>query len=154
MIKYASELFDINFGKNAVEWNKIYKVRYAAAHNGGIATPQFLQNISGTPLTLNPQEYENIGLTWDELRTAMKYADEIAALIDFKVSDYNLRVLETEQILRELREKRALPDRLNYGNYFMIIMAFFPSRKQKKICLLPSSTVNFLRDNNFILPFK
>lgn len=41
MIKYASELFDINLGRNAVEWNKIYKVRCAAAHNGGIATPHF-----------------------------------------------------------------------------------------------------------------
>lgn len=109
MIKYASELFDIDFGLNATEWIKIYKVRCAAAHNGGIATPKFLQDISGMPLALNPKEYENIGLTWDELRLAMKYGDNIAAMIDSKVSTYQIKLLEVEQILREFAAKRKLP---------------------------------------------
>jgi hypothetical protein len=122
MIKYASELFDINFGKNAIEWNKIYKVRCAAAHNGGIATPKFLQEISGMSLALNPQEYDNIGLTWDELRTAMRYADEIAALIDSKMSNYKIKILEVEQVMRELKSKDVLPNRrkiwqLLHNNY-------------------------------------
>src|ERR1041384_5738824 len=38
MINYASKYYDIDFGENAVQWNKIYKLRCIAAHNGGVAT--------------------------------------------------------------------------------------------------------------------
>lgn len=132
MIKYASELFDISFGRNATEWNKIYKIRCAAAHNGGIATPKFLQGISGTPLALNPQEYENIGLTWDELRTAMKYADEIAALIDSKISNYDIRILETEQVIRELYKKGNLPVRTKLWQLLHNNYSLYPIKRSDK----------------------
>lgn len=132
MLKYASELFDINFGRNATEWNKIYKIRCAAAHNGGIATPKFLEMISGTPLTLRPKEYENIGLTWDELRTAMRYADEIAALIDFKVSNYNIRLLETEQVMREHHTKGTLPKRNKLWQFLHDNYSLFPIKRPDK----------------------
>lgn len=132
MIKYASELFDINFGKQATEWIKIYKVRCAAAHNGGIATPKFLQDISGMSLALNPQEYDHIGLTWDELRTAMRYADEIAALIDSKISNYGIRILETEQVMRELKSKNALPQKTKIWQILHDKYSFFPIKKTDK----------------------
>ncbi|WP_140468510.1 hypothetical protein [Hymenobacter nivis] len=109
MIKYASEYYGIDFGQQAKEWVKIYKVRCAAAHNGGIATPNFLKAISGQPLALRPKVYDNIGLTWDELRTAMKYGDDIAAMIDSKASNYDIKILETEEVLRELKSKNLLP---------------------------------------------
>lgn len=132
MIKYASELFDINFGKNAAEWNKIYKVRCVAAHNGGIATSKFLQEISGMPLDLNPQENDHIGLTWDELRTAMRYADEIAALIDSKISNPEIRILEAEQVMRELKRKNALPARNKIWQILHDRYSFFPIKKAEK----------------------
>jgi hypothetical protein len=109
MIKFASEYYDIDFGVNAVEWIKIYKIRCAAAHNGGIATPNFLKAISGQPLALRPNVYENIGLTWDELRTFMRYADEIAAMIDIKVSNYDVKKAEVEEVFRELKSTSSLP---------------------------------------------
>ncbi|WDF54349.1 hypothetical protein [Mucilaginibacter sp. KACC 22063] len=132
MLKYAAELFEINFGRNATEWLKIYKVRCAAAHNGGIATPKFLQEISGMPLALNPQVYENIGLTWDELRLAMKYADEIAALIDSKITSYNMRLLETDQTLRELSEKRKLPKKAEIWQFLHNKYHLFPIKRIDK----------------------
>lgn len=136
MLKYAAELFDINFGRNATEWVKIYKVRCAAAHNGGIATPKFLQDISGMPLSLNPREYENIGLTWDELRAAMRYADEIAALIDSKVSNYDIRILETEQILREQNGKGILPNKNKLWQFLHDEYSLFPIKRPDKNRLL------------------
>lgn len=109
MIKYAGHLFDIHFGKNADDWIKIYQIRCEVAHNGGVATPDFLKQISGMKLKLSPNEYEMLGLTWEELRTYMKAGDEIAALIDSKISSYAIQALETEQILRQLKSLKKLP---------------------------------------------
>ena len=111
MIKYASGLYDIDFGKNADDWVKLYQVRCEVVHNGGIATPEFFKRVSGLNLKTNPKEYEMLGLTWDELRKSMKAADEIAALIDSKISCYPVQVLETEQVLRELKILKNLPKR-------------------------------------------
>ncbi|WP_160715356.1 hypothetical protein [Chitinophaga solisilvae] len=132
MIKYASELYEIDFGVNATEWIKLYKIRCAAAHNGGIATPKFLKAISGQPLSLRPTEYENIGLTWDELRTAMKYGDKIASLIDSKVSNNDVRYLETEQILRELASSKKLPDNKIIWQYFHEKYAIMLNKSEKR----------------------
>jgi len=132
MIKYASELFEVDFGANATEWIKIYKVRCAAAHNGGIATPKFLQNISGMPLTLNPKEYEHIGLTWDELRHAMKYGDNIAALIDSTISDYDIKLLEIEQIIREFAFKKKLPIHSNLWTVLHQEYGFSAAKRPEK----------------------
>lgn len=133
MIKYAAEYYSINFGVAAQEWIKVYKVRCAAAHNGGIATPKFLKEISGQPLALRPKEYENIGLTWDELRTAMKYGDDIAAMIDFKVSTYDIRILETEDTLRELKAKKKLPKREKLWELLHNDYHLFPIKKLNKL---------------------
>lgn len=109
LIKYASNLFDIDFGKNAEDWIKLYQLRCEVAHNGGYATPNLLKQISGMKLKLNPKEYEMLGLTWDELRSSMKSADDIAALIDSKIACYSIQLLETEQVLRELKLLKRLP---------------------------------------------
>lgn len=136
MIKYASEYYNIDFGVAAREWIKIYKVRCAAAHNGGIATPKFLKEISGQPLALRPQEYENIGLTWDELRTAMRHGDDIAAMIDFKVSSYEIKICETEDTLRELKAKKKLPPQKGLWELLYNEYRLFPIKRENKLNFL------------------
>jgi hypothetical protein len=111
MIKYASSLFEIDFGKNAEDWVKFYQVRCEVAHNGGVATPDFFKRISGMSLKTNPKEFDMLGLTWDELRTSMRTADEIAALIDSKIASYSIQLFEVEQVLRELNALKRLPKR-------------------------------------------
>ena len=117
MIKYASSLFEVDFGKNAEDWVKLYQLRCEVAHNGGIATPNFLKKTSGFKLAANPKEYEMMGLTWEELRASMKAADEIAATIDIKVASYALCLIETEQALRETKLMNALPKRTELWRY-------------------------------------
>ena len=117
MIKYAASLYEIDFGKNADDWIKLYQLRCEAAHNGGIATPDLLKQISGMKLQLDPKAYEMLGLTWDELRGSMKAADEIAAQIDSKVASYPLQLLEAEQILRELKILERFPKRHKLWEY-------------------------------------
>lgn len=109
MLKYATSLFGVDLGKNAREWTKIYQLRCEVAHNGGIATPGFLKQISGLDLQVNPKEYEMLGLTWDELRSFMKSADEIAATIDSSVSCSQILALEVEQVVRELFILNRMP---------------------------------------------
>jgi len=111
MVKYASSLFDIDFGKNAENWVKIYQLRCEVAHNGGVATPEFFRKISGMNLSLNPKEYEMLGITWNELRNFMRDADDIAAMIDSKVACYSLQMKELVQVLRELNILKNLPKR-------------------------------------------
>lgn len=133
MIKYAAEYYNINFGVAAREWIKLYKIRCAAAHNGGIATPKFLRDISGQPLALRPQEYQNIGLTWDELRTAMRYGDDIAAMLDYEVSNYDIRMLETEETLRELKAKNNLPAKQRLWEFLHNEYHLFPIKRANKL---------------------
>jgi len=109
MIKYAGNLFEIDFGANADNWVKFYQLRCEVAHSGGVAAPEFLKQISGMNLKANPKEYEMLGLTWDELRTSMRAADDIAAMIDSKLACYSVQVFETEQVLRELNYLKRLP---------------------------------------------
>ena len=111
MLRYASNLFNIDFGKNAEDWVRLYQLRCEVAHNGGVATPDFFKRISGMNLKTNPKEYEMLGLTWDELRASMKAADEIAATIDSKIACYSIQLFETEQVLRELNILKRLPKR-------------------------------------------
>lgn len=136
MIKYAGEYYGVDFGINATAWVKIYKVRCAAVHNGGIATPGFLKAINGHPLSLNPKTYENIGLTWDELRTFMRYADEISATIDYKVSNYNIKLIEIEEVLRELKSKKTLPAKSKLWEHLSNEYSFIGVKRENKVQLV------------------
>lgn len=117
MLKYASSLFNLDFGKDSEDWIRIYRLRCEVAHNGGIATPELLKQISGLKLELAPKENEMLGLTWDELRTFMRAADDMAAVIDSTVSSYPIKLVETEQTLRELAILGQLPQRKNLWSY-------------------------------------
>ncbi len=117
MLKYASNLFGVDFGKNAADWIKIYQLRCEVAHNGGVATPDFFKKMGGMKMHLDPKEFEMLGLTWEELRMYMKAGDDIAATIDLKISAYTIEVLEVEQVMRELYTLGKLPARNSLWQY-------------------------------------
>ncbi len=132
MIKYASQLYGIDFGNRTTAWIRFYKIRCAAAHNGGIATPKFLEGISDQPLSLKPSEYDHIGLTWDELRTSMRYGDEIVSMIDAKVSSHNISMIETDQVLRELKSRKKLPKPNEVWTYLHETFAIMVTKPHKR----------------------
>lgn len=104
-LKFAEKLFDINYGNNRTIWDKSYKLRCAAAHNGGMVLQKTLKEIPD----LSIPEFEMIGISWDDLKTAMVAADNIAALTDNKISNYSITLIESEQTLRILNSKNKLP---------------------------------------------
>lgn len=108
-LKFAEKLFDIDYGNRKSIWNRSYKIRCVAAHNGGMVMPETLSQIPD----LSIPEFEMIGLTWDELRKSMNAADEIVTLTDNKIASYTITVIEAEQILRTLKKKGRLPLRKN-----------------------------------------
>jgi hypothetical protein len=109
MIKYAAQLFEIDFGKDADEWSKIYKIRCEVAHNGGVATPNFLKQMSGFAFENDPKASEMFGISWEELRKIMRISDEIAAKIDSKINFNKMSDWEIDQIFRELFVFKKLP---------------------------------------------
>lgn len=130
MIDYASELFEIDFGSHVTEWKKLYTLRCAAAHNGGIATASFIQKIGGSKqLALNPKENDNIGLTWEELRKGLRYGDEIVTMIDNKIASYEIRLVDAEIILRELKAKNCLPIKEKVPAIFNNEYSIFPVKR-------------------------
>lgn len=111
MLKFAGSLFGVNFGKNVQDWTKIYQLRCEVAHNGGIATPELLKRLNDLNLSGDPYKYEMLGLGWPELRSFMKSADEIAALIDSENTSDVILALEAEQMMREMAILNRLPNR-------------------------------------------
>lgn len=104
-LKFAEKLFDVSFANRKTIWNKSYKLRCVVAHNGGMVMPKTLRQIPD----LSIPEFEMIGIDWNELRKSMNAADEIVAIIDSTVSSYKIQVIETEQILRILKNRNQLP---------------------------------------------
>lgn len=112
-LKFAEKLFEIDYGNRKTIWNKAYKLRCTAAHNGGMAMPETLNQIPD----LSIPEFEMIGLTWDELRKSMNAADEIVALTDNKIASYEITAIEAEQMLRILKKKGRLPVRKHLWSF-------------------------------------
>lgn len=112
-LKFAEKLFDIDYGNRKAIWNKAYKLRCTAAHNGGMVMPDTLNQIPD----LSIPEFEMIGLSWDELRKSMNAADEIVALTDNKISSYAINAIEAEQMLRILKKKGRLPLKKNLWSF-------------------------------------
>lgn len=133
MIDYASELFKVELGAHANVWKKMYRIRCAVAHNGGFATPRFIQDIGGSgQLHLRPKIYDKLGLTWEELRLALRYGDEIASLIDNKIATYEVRIAEVEILLRELKSVKLLPDKDQLFTILHDKYSLHPIRKVEK----------------------
>ena len=112
-LKFAEKLFDVDYGNRKTIWNKSYKLRCVAAHNGGMVMPKTLTQIPD----LSIPEFEMIGLSWEELRKSMNAADEIVALTDNKIASYDITAIEAEQMLRILKKKGRLPLKKNIWSF-------------------------------------
>lgn len=106
-LKYAQLLFHLDFGTNLTKWQRFYKLRCAAAHNGGMVTARTLKDIPDltTPL------HHPIGLSWKELKDALASAEHIAKAIDQKATDKRLRLNEVKHELNELKSIGNLPEK-------------------------------------------
>lgn len=128
MVKYAKHLWSVDFGTNETILNTAYKLRCTTAHNGGMIMPKTAKEIP----TLQNKEFDMLGLDWEELRKTMKAADDIAATIDHKISNYQIRLIETEQILRFTYSKNKLPNQKNIWHFLHNGFHLFPIRRQDK----------------------
>jgi hypothetical protein len=104
-LKYAQHLFGISLGGDLTEWNIAYKYRCAAAHNGGIVNARTLKELP----TLKNSLHQMIGLEWVQLKKHLGSAEKIAKIIDNKVSNKDLRLLEIRRELLDLKQINQLP---------------------------------------------
>jgi hypothetical protein len=104
-LEYAESLFDVVLGKPRTDWNHFYKLRCALAHNGGVVSARTLREIPSLKLPLNAL----IGLTWQDLFTALEAADKIVDLVDRKVRSTDLKRSEIAKELAYLKEAKKLP---------------------------------------------
>jgi hypothetical protein len=107
MLDYIESLVGVDFGKHRENWQKAYRLRCAAAHNGGFVDGQIKKKIPD----IGFDEGQSIKLDWDQLITYLSSADEIAAFVDSKVSTKELRELELEWRLHEIKSQGKLPSR-------------------------------------------
>ena len=112
-LKYAQALFDIDFGQNLAAWQRYYKLRSAAAHNGGIVTARTLQEIPDIKVPL----HQSLGLDWSELKDAFAKAEQIAKIIDQQASNARLRREEVRRELIALRKVKQLPPKEDLWQY-------------------------------------
>lgn len=126
-LKFAEKLFELDYGANRTIWNKAYKLRCVAAHNGGMVMPKTQRQIPD----LSIPEFNMIGISWDELRKAMNAADNIVSMTDYKVSNYSIWIIEAEQLLRILNMKGRLPERKKIWTVLHDEFGFNVKRKDK-----------------------
>jgi hypothetical protein len=107
MLKYIEQLVTVSFGPHLVQWINAYKLRCAAAHNGGVMTAKVKKDIP----SLKAAKGAPITLAWQELMAFLAAADDIATQIDRRVSNGKVRALEARWILEELKQNNALPAR-------------------------------------------
>jgi len=112
-LKYAECLFDVSFGEYKTKWTTLYKLRCVAAHNGGMAMIRTMTEIP----SLSASEFDLFGISWTELKEAMDAADQIASIIDKKISNYDVLMIEAEQTIRWLALKGNLPTQNNVWPY-------------------------------------
>jgi len=103
-LKYAQKLFDVDYGQHLSDWNRAYKLRCAAAHNGGIVEPRTIKEIPDIGIDIGKM----IGITWEELRPLLASAEQIATITDQKISSYELLKVEVIKLLTDLKENNQL----------------------------------------------
>ncbi len=89
----VESLLAITFDQHKAVWQRCYKLRCAAAHDGGIVTPRTLADIPDIGLAVG----ERITLSTEDLMEAWVSAWEIAARVDEKISSEATRKIEFEQ---------------------------------------------------------
>lgn len=112
-LKYAQDLFDINLKSELPLWKTAYKLRCAAAHNGGVVDEKTKSELSNLNLNLGDQ----ISLNWDDLKSYLKCAHDIAKKIDSRLQSYEIKLIESEKILKEGKDNKKLPARKKIWTY-------------------------------------
>jgi len=112
-LKYAEKLFEVDLGEPIGKWGRLYKLRCAVAHNGGVVTARTLKEIPSLRLPLESL----LGITWPELFAALESADQIVGEIDSKVRSPALKRAELAKELAYLKEAKKLPPRADVWKY-------------------------------------
>jgi hypothetical protein len=105
MLKYTEDLLGITLGPSLTAWQKAYKLRCAAAHNGGRVTAKVLKDIPDIGGPIGSQ----IVLSWNDLRGYFSHADKIAGEVDRVVATKHARELEAEWLLESWKTQGKLP---------------------------------------------
>lgn len=95
IISGVGSLLNISFDQHKDIWQRCYKLRCAAAHDGGIVTPRTLTDIPDLGLGVG----ERITLSTKDLMEAWVSAWEIAARVDKEISSEATRKIEFEQLV-------------------------------------------------------
>ena len=112
-LKYAQDLFSLSLKNELPLWNTAYKLRCAAAHNGGVVDEKTKRELANLNLTIGDQ----ISLDWEDLKSYLKCAHDIAKKIDSKLQSYEIKILESEKILNEGKITKKLPNRKSIWTY-------------------------------------
>ena len=107
MVDYAGHLLGIDFQPVMPDLERAYKLRCAAAHNGGVATTRTLEEVTDLGIALGSV----ICLDWEHLRKYLKTIDRVASHVDSRVAKAPARYLEIEWLLHQLKKDKALPDK-------------------------------------------
>ncbi|WP_143096970.1 hypothetical protein [Myxococcus fulvus] len=106
MVSYLQELLKINVSKHLDRWKVAYKLRNAAAHNGGIATARVLRDIPTVKVPRN----QSITLSWKELMGYLESADAIAEEADKAISLLSgVHLIEAVWLIEEWKSSSVLP---------------------------------------------
>jgi len=105
MLTFIEELLGIKFGIHLARWKDAYRLRCAAAHNGGVVTSEVRNLCPGQTIG------DNITLDWKRLWDYLASADDIASLIDRTISTDSLRTLELLWFFQEMQQTKTLPAR-------------------------------------------
>lgn len=103
-LKYAQELYKVNYGIHLNKWKRAYKIRCATVHDGGVVTPKAKKDIAGLGLALNKM----MGLSWKELKSLLESAEQIATITDKAISRYEVLKTEAAKLLFDLKQHNEL----------------------------------------------
>lgn len=105
MIEYIEHLLGIKFGQDLTDWRRGYKLRCSAAHEGGQMSADTAKKLGVNQKTIG----EWITISWDELKSLMNAAHNMADLIDAKIASGSLRAFEVEWTLAQWKREQTLP---------------------------------------------
>jgi len=105
MLEYIEDLIDVRFGIHLTRWKKAYKLRCAAAHNGGVMTSQQRKKMPDLPVAPGAA----ITLNWDELKAYLDSAFQMAQMIDERISTRAFHDIEARWVVNEFKKDGVLP---------------------------------------------
>jgi hypothetical protein len=105
MISYIQELLRLDLGHELGLWRNAYKLRCAAVHNGGFVTPRVLKEVPDIGLAIGAR----ITVAWGTLKDFLNGADQVALKVDRVIASHEVRAIEVEWLLHDLRSVEGLP---------------------------------------------